>query len=81
MTVGASNGYQSFAQVRRHPVWQASPALKTAAPTPRFATPRIGTALGLALQQPYNSKDNMGNCGPVLVGAWAAQCQRPRSRG
>ena len=27
----------------------------------------IGTALGLALQQPYNSQDNMGNCGQVQV--------------
>jgi hypothetical protein len=43
MTAGASNGYRSFAQVRRHPVWRASSALKP------LAVPALRLGLGATL--------------------------------
>ena len=33
--------------------------------------------LGVALQQPYNGKDNRGNCGPIPVDAKAAERKSP----
>jgi hypothetical protein len=41
----------------------------------------VPLGLGVALQQPYNGKDNRGNCGPIPLGAKAAERQRPRSQG